>query len=531
MSRLILPNRFTQQPQFPAQVDSSHPDAIGLRHFWQWGAAGNALMRDSAKNAHATSLVGTGLSARQNPLVTRLGKLADFAGDVATPYGIVVPGASCSPFNTIGALSTLVIFRLLASNSLETAFWRKAGAGTGIAFDLFPNATAGSRLLRPLINTSGTTGWSASYDVPVTDLAVDGSKFQAAAFSYTSASRLTYFGDTGNLTLRDTRTAITGTLVTTDTNDMYIGGMEAAGERPFPGQIFAILIWDRVVSGDRLRALALNPMQLLQAPPRKIWLGVSGAASVGSSTGIATVAGIGAALAAATGASSGVASVTGVAPSGSVGLSTATSAATATGSSLAASSGAASCVATAAATGGAGVASVGISAGTASVAGFAQDSGSVGASAGVATASATGRSLFASVGLSACAATAAAAGASTVIASGTSAGVATAASTGAALFSATGSSAGVASVIGTGVSFFTGAGLSSGSAIVVGSGISLARSVGASTGAATVNGVAAFLAAETYPGRILGVQSENRAISIHGENRVIGAQSENRVLN
>jgi hypothetical protein len=158
----------------------------------------------------------------------------------------------------------------------RTGLWRKSASGTGLAFDIF----TGGNLLRPLVATTGTTGWSASYDVSIPDLAVG--TLQCAAFSYTSGSRLTYFGTPNALTLRNTTTAITGVLSTTDANDMYLGGMEYAGVAPaqLPGDIVAVLVWDRVVSQIELQSIAANPWQLLQAPPRRIWVASASGATL-----------------------------------------------------------------------------------------------------------------------------------------------------------------------------------------------------------------------------------------------------------
>lgn len=280
MSRLGVKLPWTSQPQYPTGIDRANPLNRGLKHSWSIIGGSNIFYRDAAGKANATS--STGSITNVNPLIIPgVGKAVSFDYGQSTPYGVIVPGSSVAPINNVSEFSSLVIFYLASTgygSTAETAFWRKAADTVGIAFDIFPGSS--DKKLRPLINTTGTTGWSGSYDVTVSDLDVG---VWCAAFSYKSGSRKTYFGPLKNLTLRDTQTAITGDLSVTDANDLYIGGMEYTGANSFPGAICLVNNWHREVQGCEFAEIARNFSKIYTPITRNIYApsaaGGNGAAS------------------------------------------------------------------------------------------------------------------------------------------------------------------------------------------------------------------------------------------------------------
>lgn len=216
--------------------------------------------------------------------------------------------------------------------------------------------------------------------------------------------------------------------------------------------------------------------------------------SVGSSSGVAAVAGVAAANVAAVGASAGVATVSGVGKSDHRGVGNASGAATVTGVSAAqaAAVGSSAGAASTSGVGAANAAATGASAGVASISGIgAADFRAVGASSGVATVNGVGASAGGNaVGSVAAGATVSGIAAADVRAVGASAGVAAVTGVGAAHTRGVGSSAGVATVSGVGAADARAVGNSAGQAVVSGV-TSQGASAGASAGQATVSGVAA----------------------------------------
>lgn len=201
-------------------------------------------------------------------------------------------------------------------------------------------------------------------------------------------------------------------------------------------------------------------------------VGASTAASSGSSSGTASVSAVGASLVSATGTTSGTSSASGVGASAvsSSGSSVGSSTVTAIGNSLATSSGSAT--------------------GSSTVSGSGSSTVSVsGSSSGTSTSSGIGASLVSTNGSSVGSSIAAAVGNSTVSVPGNSFGTSTAVGVGASTQSSTGTSNGLSSALGVGASIVSSSGLSTSTSTSSGVGASLASSTGIAVGQAIVTGV------------------------------------------
>lgn len=270
---------WTRQPQTPVQINQGLVQALGIKHFWSAVPMSSNLWRDSVGEAHVTSTAN--VTAAGGASVNDRGKVWRSEYNIAAPYGALIASARVTPFIGQAAISSLVIFKLtsaMAGTSHESSFWRKSGTAgtTGIGLSFFSNA--GTKKLRPLIATSGVTGWGVSHDVVVSDLVVDA--WYAVAFSYTSGKRLTYFGTPENLTLRNTITAITGTISgsATDSANMYIGGLEAAGATVVSAgvEILAIALSNTVILEEQFKELSKNIWSVFAPQQRNIFVSAAG---------------------------------------------------------------------------------------------------------------------------------------------------------------------------------------------------------------------------------------------------------------
>jgi hypothetical protein len=210
----------------------------------------------------------------------------------------------------------------------------------------------------------------------------------------------------------------------------------------------------------------------------------------GSSTGAATVTGVGAAIVSGVGSASGVATATGVGSAlvSGVGVASGIATADAVGTSVASGAGSSAGVASSSAIGTATIAGAGTANGASTVTGTGASVGSgAGVASGIASASAVGATTASGAGSAAGAATVVGSSAADTLLSGAgaSSGVATVSGVGAAIASGVGSAAGSGAATGHGSSIAAGAGVTAGTAVATGVAASLAAGAGSSQGTAT----------------------------------------------
>lgn len=173
------------------------------------------------------------------------------------------------PYRGLSAMSEFVVFELdSTANSTECTIIRatRETDSKGIAISVFPY----NRLIRALFQTTGTTGWSASYDV--TESRLKAGVLWGIGVSYISGRRVVYSGPIGGEVGAAVTTAITGTIVdsssTPGNGALCVGGLNYPGASTiFPGNIYTASFWRGVKTPAEFAALFENPWQIFAPQP------------------------------------------------------------------------------------------------------------------------------------------------------------------------------------------------------------------------------------------------------------------------
>ncbi len=293
MSNLILPQKWTSQPQTPVQIDWSNPLTQGLI---------------GAINAGA-------------PVSTRVGNppfvaTAQGIGHNANGSSYLVTNAT-SP---IASAATIFFVGNLIHNTTGIG-GLLGGIGTnssGSQLFIIQNnnypGTAKPRALIRLVDAGGvSTAESATLSVGASSTAIEA---WAATYAGTAASITLYrngVDDTGGRA----NSAASGSA--TSFNRVCLGGVDRGTDGFSPsGQITLLsLAWNRALSPSEIKSLSKNPWQIFERRSRRIWVG--GLAGGGDAT--ATITGVSGSAQVGTVSTSGNASVSlpGASGAGSVG--------------------------------------------------------------------------------------------------------------------------------------------------------------------------------------------------------------------
>ena len=172
------------------------------------------------------------------------------------------------PYRGLSAMSEFVVFELNSTVSNECTIVRatRSADSSGIAISVFP----ATKKIRALIMTSGTTGWSASYDV--TDTRMKEGVLWGIGVSYISGRRVIYSGPIGGEVVATVTTAITGIIsdnsATPGNGALYVGGMNYNGANSaFHGNIYTASFWRGVKTPAEFAALFENPWQIFAPQP------------------------------------------------------------------------------------------------------------------------------------------------------------------------------------------------------------------------------------------------------------------------
>ena len=208
-------------------------------------------------------LAGIANPSQYSPAIGRAGlALAGDGTANAVAKGLYTQ-AGAVPYHGLPALSYFAVFELTAITSgLESAIFRatETNVSQGFALGVFPS----TKKIRALIQTNGTTGWSASYDV--TDSRIAAGVLWGIGVSYVSGRRVIYSGPIGGTVVATVTTNITGTITDSGATSgpVYFGGSwYTGGTTPsFPGRIYTASFWRGVRARTEFEALFTNPWQV-----------------------------------------------------------------------------------------------------------------------------------------------------------------------------------------------------------------------------------------------------------------------------
>ena len=361
MGLIALPQRFTSQPQYSPRLAPAYQDAQVL-----YLMNGEVAARDLANG---------------NNLIPQ----------ASSPTPDVAPWGRTLSFD--GSTGHLKSTRVLSIGNAFTVFaWvRPTGAlSTGYSRILDADYTTGFYLGS---NTGSQYAWI------VNNSSLEGCIGGQQVLGQRDLVCGTFDGATRRLYVNDAQVASAAATAPATTQYLNVGRLPSGPL--WLGNIDTVGVFNRAFSASEVAALYANPWQMFRATPRRLWAAATAGGSVGSSSGVAAVSGVGASLNAQPGLASGIASVSGVGSSLFSGVGSSSGIATVAGvGSVAGSSGSASGVASVNGVGASLVASVASSAGIASVSGVGASSASdsVGSASGLASVSGVGASVSASVG-------------------------------------------------------------------------------------------------------------------------------------
>lgn len=247
MSGLILPNRFTSQPQYPVDIDWSNP--------------------------LAQSCAGSYLPINPN---TSSGS----PGRTVSKYGIG---------NTFVRASSQSVTIPLRKNIVCTA--------TGATVIGIANSTDLANVQGIFSISDGTSYFAVLFrgdlgGVPISAASWDGSSFnQWATSAYTSGTNyviaittdpLGNFNVYLNGVLQSGNQTNTGSLPTAALNKLIIGSADNGTTTYLSGASFFATAFGRVLSVAEIKALSDNPWQIFKAPQRRIWVATTSSGSTGT---------------------------------------------------------------------------------------------------------------------------------------------------------------------------------------------------------------------------------------------------------
>jgi len=252
MSGLILPNKWTRQPQYPAQIDWSNPLTLGLL------GAISASSKDGTivgAPAFEVSSAGVALKTNGSTLISKT---------VASPISsatLLIVG------NAVNSASANVFLSSFGTNS-----------GGNQTFVIQPPSSGGSSPLRALIRVADgggvSTRESATYKNNA-DSIIDDHVF-AAVYYGTSKLDLYLDGKLDNGTTANT--AASGNVTALD--NIALGGIKRGTNGYSTGiRQHLALGFNRALSASEINSLSANPWQIFKAPARRLWVGVAGGAA------------------------------------------------------------------------------------------------------------------------------------------------------------------------------------------------------------------------------------------------------------
>lgn len=250
MAALILSRQALQQPQRPARVSSAIRPPL---HLWSMV---DGRPYDHAGGAHAlTQRANVSVAVGKHGIATR------GAGATGADSGFV-SAISAAKLAGLTELTMFAVTEFDVFSNTECVLLRSDpdSAATGqIALAVFPSAS--NSTIRPLINTSGTSGWTTSVDHVIGALGAgpylviaryrSGQVLQSACIPIGS-NGITWGGSFSP----------SGSVVSNDNMRIHIGGSANTGAGAAPGNLYLSGVFPYYISDAEVAALAQNPWQV-----------------------------------------------------------------------------------------------------------------------------------------------------------------------------------------------------------------------------------------------------------------------------
>ena len=258
MSSLILPSRFTSQPQGEVEVDWRNPLSRGLKFDL------NTISLQNRVTSELNTNVGTSVVATINGLARRLTRASSQyinCGDV--PW-LDVGG---------GNFSIELVFRLNSAASGMTRmqlFSKDSSTGRQLWVELNSGEGGVSQNSISLVWANGALHLKHT---PADSLQVG--VLHHVVLQRTGASTTEILIDGVNQSLTNQGSGYPDVLATT--TGLYLGRRAYSGyEENFDGDILVARFRDRSLSSDEVAALSKNPWQLFRAKPRVLYFTTAG---------------------------------------------------------------------------------------------------------------------------------------------------------------------------------------------------------------------------------------------------------------
>lgn len=264
MGALILPSRFTQQPQIAAPLDLSDSLGRGLVHSWGLNVRG-------PNSAHDATWAAFGVFSAGNSWVTgSSGSFINFNDGGAGPAAVAIPvgdsSGSGSPKNST-TWSFACRFRLLTTGNSQCLYGSTSG---GIEIRIQPSSQINLLKQQQVDMGTSTGGFAIGEDTDIVVTYNNGNiQFYVKGLPAGSATNSQAFNLATQYYLGSSAFLGNGT-------DERIGN---------GGRIYKADVWNRVLSPLEVRSWSDNPWRTHKAPSRRLW--VAGDAPAGISASIA----------------------------------------------------------------------------------------------------------------------------------------------------------------------------------------------------------------------------------------------------
>jgi len=262
MSGLILPNRFTSQPQYPAGIDWSNPLTLGLL-----GAISASSKDGTIVGAPAFEVSSAGVALKTN-------------GSTLISKTVASPISSATLLIVGNAVNSA------SANSFLSSFGTNSGGNQTFVIQPPSSGLSPLRALIRVANGGGvSTRESATY-VGNTDSIIDDHVF-AAVYYGTSSIDLYLDGKLDNGTTANT--AASGNVTALD--NIALGGIKRGTNGYSTGiRQHLALGFNRALSASEIKSLSANPWQIFKSQQRRIWVGAAGGTNTAVNPGTGTIA-------------------------------------------------------------------------------------------------------------------------------------------------------------------------------------------------------------------------------------------------
>lgn len=258
MSTIILPHRWTAQPQYPVEIDWGHPAAQNAVIWTPWSPSilyGNRIV-------YGTEASIAGMS----PTKAGVGRRWSRVGNAGVSFGV----KQIITQNT--GMTALVVAAPVNAAAMKCAFSQRIGSGaftqTDVVFNASDDALTASAGAFTLLNYhNGNAVVRATGQT-------DGAIHSWVASNSTTAGYLYRDGVPQTLGTNSR----SSTLVNTS-QELRIGNLAADSSANYAHDdpLLLVVIWDRQLPQELARELSANPWQIFRPITKRIYVGVSSA--------------------------------------------------------------------------------------------------------------------------------------------------------------------------------------------------------------------------------------------------------------